>query len=395
MENSRRQFLSGAILLGTAPLTGCTRDRSIGQPILGDAGTGGESRALEERLETLGFLEEDRAYGVATGAGWDGRLYTDLSKLEPDQLVTENDNFYVRTRYPDQLDPSAPWSLRIGGLVSQDLTLSVEDVEAVAVDQGLHLLECAGNFRGGGFGLMSVAGWTGAPLLDLARRVTPDPGASRILVSGFDGHSVPSANMHSTPGASWIFSPEDLEQTGAFLATHMNGEPLPPDHGYPLRLVVPGWYGCTCIKWVDEISWVADDVAATSQMIEFASRTHQTAEHPLARQYTPAAIDQAAMPVRVEKWSTASGIAYRVVGIAWGGARPAQTIEISFDEGVSFDEVEPLAPITQNAHWSMWSYLWQPPAAGTYSILCRADAGVAMLRLDRAYYLREVRIDDV
>src|SRR6185436_10905211 len=134
--------------------------------------------------------------------------------------------------------------------------------------------------------------------------------ATRVLVSGFDDHSQPST--HSTAGASWIFTLAELAETGAFLATRMNGEPLPRDHGFPLRLVVPGWYGCTCIKWVDAISFVDDDALATSQMQEFASRTMQNGMPALARDYLPAEIDQAAMPVRVEEWNVGGRLAYRV-----------------------------------------------------------------------------------
>ena len=103
----------------------------------------------------------------------------------------------------------------------------------------------------------------------------------------------------------------------------MNGEPLPLDHGRPVRLAVPGWYGCAWIKWVNEIRLVGADEPATSQMKEFAGRTHQTARHDLARDYIAPEIETAAVPIRVERRRTAAGIEYRMVGIVWGG-RPAR-----------------------------------------------------------------------
>src|SRR4026207_1630233 len=102
---------------------------------------------------------------------------------------------------------------------------------------------------------------------------------------------------------------------GASPAGRMTGEPLPADHGKPVRLVVPGWYGCTWIKWVNEIRLVGPDEQATTQMVEFAQRTHQAEPHKLARDYPPADIQPAATPVRVEKRKTPSGIDYRIVGI--------------------------------------------------------------------------------
>ena len=121
------------------------------------------------------------------------------------------------------------------------------------------------------------------------------PQATRVLVSGFDRYSQSQPGA-STPGASWIFTVAELEKAGALLATGMNGVPLGLDHGFPIRLMVPNWYGCACIKWVDAITLVDDDAPATSQMREFASRTHQDGVPALARDYKPATMDQAAMP---------------------------------------------------------------------------------------------------
>jgi len=125
-------------------------------------------------------------------------------------------------------------------------------------------MECAGNSDPANFGLMSVATWTGFPMSAVIEQLG-DAGP-RILVSGTDPAG-PSAT--SARGASWIFSRQDLER--AVLAMQMNDAPLPADHGGPVRLVVPGWYGCACIKWVDRIERVADDAPATSQMLEFAA----------------------------------------------------------------------------------------------------------------------------
>jgi DMSO/TMAO reductase YedYZ molybdopterin-dependent catalytic subunit len=102
------------------------------------------------------------------------------------------------------------------------------------------------------FQLMSAAGWSGVPLVELLERVRFKPQSTPVLVSGFDTY--PTKSMSSQPGASWIFSWDDLKRARAFLATEMNGQPLTKDHGAPIRLIVPGWYGCACIKWVNEIT---------------------------------------------------------------------------------------------------------------------------------------------
>jgi DMSO/TMAO reductase YedYZ molybdopterin-dependent catalytic subunit len=252
-------------------------------------------------------------------------------------------------------------------------------------------MECSGNTRTASFGLLSSADWVGIRLLDAIDQFETPAGATRLLVSGFDQYSQPSSR--STPGASWIFSFDELERSGAFLATELNGAPLPADHGAPVRLVVPGWYGCTCIKWVNELRFVGEDEPATSQMREFASRTHQSGTPALARDYQPAEIDLAAMPVRVEKWLVSGAIRYRVVGIQWGGAARTDQLEIRFGDAAWQPICMTNVPQTP---WALWEHPWQPAATGVYAITLRTtDPALRTRRLDSGYYLREVTIDQI
>jgi DMSO/TMAO reductase YedYZ molybdopterin-dependent catalytic subunit len=168
-----------------------------------------------------------------------------------------------------------------------------------------------------------------------------------------------------------------------------------PDHGAPARLVMPGWYGCTCIKWVNEISFVNADEPATSQMQEFASRTMQNGTPTLARDYLPAEIDLAAMPIRIEKWQVDGELVYKVVGIEWGGTAPAPALEIQFGDGV-WQPVSKRSSAADAATWRLWEHAFRPAQPDTYSITLRVpDAGVRTRRLDSAYYLRQVAIDEV
>jgi DMSO/TMAO reductase YedYZ molybdopterin-dependent catalytic subunit len=227
-----------------------------------------------------------------------------------------------------------------------------------------------------------------------------------VLVSGFDRHR--AADPRSVPGASWIFSLEQIRESGAFLATGMNGAPLSPDHGYPLRLVVPGWYGCTAIKWVDEIALVDDEAPATDHMREYAGRTHQDPVGPrdqallragrrpegppLARDFQPARIDPAAVPVRVEKLGAGGGkVSYRIVGVRWGGRTP-HALAIRLSPEPSFAPVEDIGGGPADG-WTLWSYTFQPKSPGRTRIeLAVRDPGVRTRRLDMGYYAREIEI---
>jgi DMSO/TMAO reductase YedYZ molybdopterin-dependent catalytic subunit len=395
---ARRQFLqnglglSGALLLGACGGSSSSPSTSNGAPDSPSPSECPDQFAGGQLLGVAAFVgESTQPLEQAFNSGLDGRLYTDLSKLEPTDLVTPSEAFYVRTRYPDLLMPENPWRISILGLPGSPVDLFLDKLLPMAVDQGQQLMECSGNTRSASFGLLSSANWTGIPLLDAIDQFEIPAGATRLLVSGFDQYSQPSER--STPGASWIFSFDELERSGAFLATELNGAPLPDDHGAPVRLIVPGWYGCACIKWVNELHFVGEDEPATSQMREFAARTHQSGTPLLARDYLPAEIDLAALPVRVEKWLVSGAIRYRVVGVQWGGAARTDQLEIRFGDG-------PWQRICMTnlsaAPWALWEHPWQPSATGAYAITLRTtDPSIQTRRLDTGYYLREVDIDQI
>lgn len=336
---------------------------------------------------SLGASHRKR-FGVPTGRGLAGRLHQDHTKLTPDGLVTPNELFYIRTRAPSRLDHSRPWVLRLGGLVERPSEVLASDLAARARPMGVHLLECAGN--GAPFGLLSAAEWSGVPVSEILEHVQPSRRDARVLVSGFDKHT--GKNLDQA-GASWIFTREQLAD--AFFATHMNGQPLPRDHGEPVRLFVPGWYGCACIKWANEVRFVGGDEPSTPHMREFASRTHQRGVPRLARNFRPASIDLTGMPIRVERWRKGGSLIHRVVGLSWGGDRPLESLSIQLGERAGYQPIESLERKTKNT-WTLWSHMWQPKGAGSYDIRLRCDdRQVRTRRLDSGFYKRTVEIEDV
>jgi DMSO/TMAO reductase YedYZ molybdopterin-dependent catalytic subunit len=343
-------------------------------------------------------LQGDRArrtpFGETVGGpGLDARLFTDLSLLQPDRLITPTAEVFVRTAAPPPLRSTpAAWTLAAPGFATASFT--IDTLRREARPMGAHLIECSGNADPDNFGLMSVADWDGVPLADVVARLGLPPSAHAIAVSGVDNGQPPSRS--STPGASWIFPLNGLERLGAFLAVRMNGAALTPDHGAPVRLVVPGWYGCSWIKWVQDLRPVPADEPVTSQMIEFSLRTHQGIVPRLAREYDPPVIDLAATPVRVEQRRVNGRLEYRIFGIVWGGERPVDRLAIRF---TAREEPKPFAVCpapTTHRTWSLWSYRWQPSEPGIYDIVLKAaDSSIRTRRLDISYYLRRVVIDEV
>ena len=297
--------------------------------------------------------------------------------------------------------------------------MSLRDLDPLVSTGGRYLLECSGNSDPGNFGLISTADWDGVPLAAVLDRARPAAGSYRVLVSGVD--DMTARPRTSVPGASWIFSRDDLQH--ALLAVRMNGAPLPADHGFPLRLIVPGWYGCSCIKWVDRIDLVPDDAPATTQMQEFAARTHQpfdpsrasgspraasrddslsgremlSSGYPLlARDFIPAVIDTAAMPIRVEKWVSGGRVEYRITGIVWGGTTPTNALSIRFKTSQPWVTVDDCPLPASTLTWSLWTHTWRPNAPGRYQIVLRVDdPKIRTRRLDLFFYVREVQIDEV
>jgi DMSO/TMAO reductase YedYZ molybdopterin-dependent catalytic subunit len=382
MSYTRRRFLHRALRASAALAIGCGSARGDGSDS-DDIVESEDSLAGGELVRILRFEDENQVvYNEQGQYVSGGGLVADLSALTPENLLMSNERFFIRTIAPDDLDPAGPWSIRVRGLVDADMTLTMQDLMPFVRPQGSFVLECSGN-RGSGFGLMSAASWDGVLIEDLLKMLSPKTGATRLLVS----------SQHSTSGASWIFSFDQLVEAGAFLATHMNGKILPPDHGAPLRLYIPGWYGCAAIKWVNELRLVGENEPATAQMKEFASRTHQRGVPDLARDYRAAMADQAAMPVRIEQWRVGAVTRYRVVGILWGGQKVFDQLTLRFNPGEPFVPVQVSPAMQHNQPWTLWSTIWVPPGPGRYRMRARIDDwSIPTRRLDQGWYDREVVI---
>jgi DMSO/TMAO reductase YedYZ molybdopterin-dependent catalytic subunit len=418
VDLTRREFLSSALLLPALTLQ-TSNARFVATVRLGDPGGAPAP-----------------PFGRLLGDGLDARLFTDLSTLGQSKIqqstiesavrnpqsamLTAADKFFVRTSAPANLPPTDSWALRIGGRVAEPLAIGLRELEPHVSPARRVLIECSGNADQSNYGLMSTADWEGIPLPEVLDRARPSAGTSRILVSGVDDDT--RTWRTSIAGASWIFTRDQLAQ--AVLAIRMNGAPLTRDHGFPVRLIVPGWYGCCCIKWVNRIDLVPDDTPATTQMQEFASRTHQpfdprdverslraatarlapstlsgsaaSADSLKARDFIPATIDTAAMPVRVEKWLAGGRLEYRITGIIWGGSTPTNALSIRFKTNEQWVRVDQCAMPASTLTWSLWSHVWRPLAPGRYQIVLRVDdPKIRTRRLDIFFYVREIQIDEV
>jgi DMSO/TMAO reductase YedYZ molybdopterin-dependent catalytic subunit len=393
-DRARRRFLTRAAALGGLALAG--PDAWLARLAAQAPCTGGPEGELVRVLPFSAPGARETPLGeMVGGAGLDARLFTDLSMLGAGALVTPTAQVYVRTAAPSRLPrDAAAWTIALGpGTGGSGPSVGAAALAGDAQPMGAHVMECAGNSNPQNFGLMSAVEWDGVLLSRVLARLSRPAGATAVMVTGLDDEA--SGSQASQPGASWVFPVEAVDRLAPFLAVRMNGQPLTPDHGAPVRLVVPGWYGCAWIKWITRIEWVAADAPATSQMREFAGRTHQDGVPALARDYAPPAIDTAAMPIRVEKRRGPSGLDYRIVGIVWGGSRPVDRLAIRVKADGAWTEF-PICPGPRTAAvWSLWTYRWKPAGPGLYDIALRVpDLSWPQRRLAMGYYVRQVGIEE-
>jgi len=295
------------------------------------------------------------AGGVAVASAlpnpaWAGildRLLHEPALLRP--AITPNDKFYV-TSYrsaPDiRLDQ---WSLAIKGLVEKPLTLTHADLLARPAVAQIVTLECVGN--GVAADAISTAEWKGLPLKALLDEAGASSQAVDVIFRAADGYSdsIPLARARA----------------GDVLVAHtMNGVPLPRGHGFPARMIVPGIYGMKNVQWLTEIELVGEDYKGYYQQKGWSDEAAvKTSSH----------ID---LPGH---GGVVKGREALVQGFAFAGTRRIKKVEVSFDDGETWREAQ-LEPELAPAAWRFWSYRWELPKPGRYSIAVRATDGRGRLQ---------------
>ncbi|GBG23868.1 Nitrate reductase NADH [Hondaea fermentalgiana] len=354
--------------------------RVFRQPVQGEPCFGPPTQLAREgewELDAVAPFSEkyargrSKTFGTPHSSELAMRLSVDLALLTPPLLqTTPASAFYIRTGLPGTLDAMAlsreTWKVQVQSVSGQILhTFSAQEIHDVGSHVGTGVMECSGNTRVWHFGLLSQAQWTrGVRVRDLLKDYLPAAGASSdgraILVEGYDEHIKTAGGAK---GASWVFTWDQVISTGMFFATELNGEPLPPNHGFPIRLVVPNWYGCTCIKWVRLVKFVdARRVKPTGQMNEFRTRVHmQKAPSTMAYGWH-AKQGLSAAATRVEQWRhvTSNATYLKIVGLMWGGqedaVNPRLEIELRSQAGAVVLS-EPLQVVKPRSLITEWTSL--------------------------------------
>lgn len=290
-----------------------------------------------------------RLYRVATFS-YDGTQY----KGRVVQPITPNDQFYCVTK--NVVDPKVNadlWRLEVTGLVQTRQTYRLDRLKALpAVEQETTLM-CISN--GLDAGLMSNAKWKGVPMKVLLAAASPIAGATKVRLHGVDNYTD-------------TFPLEKALDPTTLVVYEMNGATLPDRHGFPARVIVPGYFGEKHVKWITRIE-VADESA-----IGFYEKQGWGPDFIVP---TRSRFDEPDNYSTFRGEVAAQGIAVR--GVAFGGDRGISRVEVSFDDGGTWQEAKLDYPGTKLT-WALWSYDWRPPGPDNYTLVVRATDGEGVVQ---------------
>ena len=268
--------------------------------------------------------------------------------------------------------------LHVDGAVRRPLELGLADLRLRPRRTAAVTFECAGNGRARLLPrplsqpwILEAVGtgeWSGTPLRALLEEAGIEDGVCEILFTGLD-HGVEGEveqdYARSLPLAEALH--DDV-----LLADRLNGAPLPPQHGFPLRLVVPGWYGMTNVKWLTRITALTEPFTGYQQVRGY--RLRQDPDEP-GVELTRMAPRSLMVPPGIPDFMTRRRLVRpgpcRLEGRAWSGAGEVVRVELSADGGHRWAEAVLEPPVDRHA-WRGWSYLWDATAPGDHELCCRA-----------------------
>jgi DMSO/TMAO reductase YedYZ molybdopterin-dependent catalytic subunit len=296
-----------------------------------------------------------------------------------DDFITPNERFYVRCHFPIPKINERDWRLKVEGLVARPFEMTIDDLRQMSRQTITATLECAGNSRvflvpkvkgvQWELGAVGNAEWTGVRLRDLLQRAEIANEAREIILEGADNGTIAEPPR---PAGKINFArslPVKKAMDDVLLAFAMNGEPLSAAHGFPLRAVVPGWYGMASIKWLQRIIIIDQPFNGYYQSIDYAFWRRDEAGPALVPLTTMQAKAEIARPENNELIRANEN--YVVKGAAWTAEAEVAKVEVTLDGGKSWSEAILNDDSIKNA-WRFWEFEWRRPAPGSYTLMARA-----------------------
>ena len=293
---------------------------------------------------------------------------TQLVWEEVDAPLTWNEKFFIVQHYGQWLTIREPgWRLAVGGLVQQPLTLTLAELRARPRQDVTFTLECSGNhgfpFFTGGIG---TAHWTGTPLALLLREAGPLPTGTEVVFWGADAGPGPVGDQTVVEQFARSMSLADALDPNILVCYDMNGAPLHPAHGFPVRLLAPGWYGVANVKWLTRIEVLDRRYEGRFMAREYVTQRAVEQDGHTSTRFT--SVGRALLksaPARVVQ-----GDGYRIEGVAWGA--PIERVEVQIDGGAWQAATLVDEEAGGGYAWRRWRLDWGQPAAGEHTVTSRA-----------------------
>ncbi|MCI0462633.1 MAG: sulfite oxidase [Gemmataceae bacterium] len=290
--------------------------------------------------------------------------------------VTPNRLFFVRNHFEMPHLDSDTWQLLIEGCVERPRAWTWDELAALPERSVFATMECAGNGRSflhplphgvpWGAGAIGHAEWTGVPLRLVLQQAGLRPEALEVV---FEGHDTGTESDHPARMAFARSLPIDKAlDPDTLLVTRMNGELLTPEHGYPVRLLVPGWYGVASVKWLRRIDVTDRPFRGYYQTVKYTVQ-RRTPEETETVVVGPMALKSEV--IRPHAGEVLGLGTNRLFGVAWGGPEALARVEVSTDGGSTWADAELIGPKAPYS-WTMWEYLWEVARPGEHTFAARA-----------------------
>src|SRR5438876_2259774 len=286
--------------------------------------------------------------------------------------ITPNDQVYQVQHYGVPEVDGANWHLEISGLLKIPRTLSLAEIKSRKRRTVTATLECSGNSSNPGFmGAIGNIRWTGTPLAPLLMDSHPLDRAIEVVFFGADEKVEKIRDKDYLQNFARSLSLRDaIKRDDILLAYEMNGQPLETGHGAPLRLIVPGWFGITWVKWLTRIELLDRRYMSKYMAREYVTiRGEERDGKTIWRETSVGPMDVKSVVARVARRRDGS---LRVSGAAWTDGAPLQRVELKIDDG-NWTPVELDRKQGAKYAWTFWSYNWRNAAPGDHTLVSRAS----------------------
>jgi DMSO/TMAO reductase YedYZ molybdopterin-dependent catalytic subunit len=287
------------------------------------------------------------------------------------EWVTATDQFFAVSHYGTANVAADDWKLRVEGLVEKPVAMSLDDLKARPRKEVTATLECSGNGAAASFmGAIGNAKWAGTPLAPLLRECGPKAEAIGAVFWGADkGKEKVHKDIEFDANFARSLSMPDALRDGIMLAYEMNGQPLAAGHGFPIRLIVPGWYGIAWVKWLERIELVDRPFENRFMARDYVTLRGEERDGKIV--YTEKSVGPMNVKSLVARVTRRPDGVVRIMGAAWTDGTPIKSVEVKIDDGdwapARLDEQH-----KEEFCWQFWSYDWKDAKPGEHTLVSRA-----------------------